>query len=806
MTIRAIAMGSAAAIALLSVMPEPVSAQTSQARVGIEEIVVTARKREERLQDVPITVSVATSQMLESAQVRSGFDLARLIPGLTFETIGTVSNMKPIIRGTSTNSNLPNQQKNSTFIDGVYVSGNVVPPPFFDIARVEVLKGPQSTAFGRATFAGAINYVTKDPTNEWSGNINVSAADDNEYEVGGLIGGPIVADRLLADLSAYYRTYDGNDEWVNSNGQKLGGEKNKYIATKWVATPSDALTFKLRYSFYNVSSDPNAFNFLDASQRTTRIDRPDGTFTLYPVGRVRGSNRPYNQDFSTISDPGADIKKHRVNGQVDWTIADHTLTLVGAYGHDKAFAWESDATNRRCARPPYPLAPGVFASCSKSETEYTDKQAELRLASNGDGALQYIFGAYYLDYEQTSFSFQPNTGSIFFRSSDELVESTSVFGSASYRVNDWIRVGGELRYNIDDIKFQGWGLCSNPTSSNVAGAPCTGVINLGGGRTVTAPIGNPFTGEALTPGEVASRKFKKLLYRFTLDVKPTEDILLYGIVSRGNQPGRFNLGLAAVFDSFKNIDEEVIDNFELGVKSTLTDTLSLNVAGYLMNWKNQIIRRTIVDPATLVLQTASVNAGNSRIYGVEAEAAWAPIEGLDLRGTVAWTHARYRNYCSDVYYQITGIDNSPTGNGRCRLVNGLHIEAQPDWTWSLSAGYARPLGMGDWNWFTRLDLSYQGKKYEGEYNFAFTNGAENLNARFGIENEQIRIEIFGNNLTNDDTPSRVAKLTDGSLPAVQPGSAVTPGRTAIPGLSNQNSVAIVPKKDRQIGIRASYKF
>ncbi len=118
---------------------------------------MTARKRDELAQQVPLTVSVLTRRLLDQAQVRDGFDLAALTPGFTYESVGSFANAKPVIRGLTTASTVPSQQKSSAFIDGLFVGGTTSPPPFIDLQRVEVLKGPQSAALGRATFAGAVN-------------------------------------------------------------------------------------------------------------------------------------------------------------------------------------------------------------------------------------------------------------------------------------------------------------------------------------------------------------------------------------------------------------------------------------------------------------------------------------------------------------------------------------------------------------------------------------------------------------------------------------------------------------------------
>ena len=796
------------------------------------DIVVTARKRSERLQDVPLTVSVVTSATLEAAQIRDGFGLAQQTAGFTYESTGVQANNKPVIRGVTTNSTTPDQQKNSSFIDGLYIAGSTTPPPFLDIERVEILKGPQSTAFGRATFSGAINYVTKDPGDRLSGRIEASAAGLGEYEAGALIGGPLIGDKLKGQITGYYRSFDGNDEWRNSDGRKLGTEETTYASAKLIADPSESIRLELRYAYLQLKNGPNPFLYLDPGassaanpgQRNTRFTRPDGTFTFYPTGKLPFSTRPYNEDFSTVLNPGTTIDKHRFSGELTIdAFNDHTISVTAGYNTDDTKDASGDPTNRRCYQAGSSTNSLLTISCAETNQKYRDWQVDAKIASSSANPLQYLLGLYLLNYKQDYVITQPVTGATFSTLPAERIHNFSVYGSASYTFAKVFRLGAELRYNIDDTKYIGSGSCGLPTNGQVRprGTPCTASFR---GSATPVAIGDPYTGQVFAT-DVAKRTFERALYRFTADLKVTPNLLIYAVASKGNQPGRFNVGLPPAFDNFRVVEEEILKNYEIGIKSTfLGGRGTLNIAAYTMDWDNQTFRRTLqllflangsvteYDPstpvpagATTAVGTAVINAGKTRIRGIEGELSLRPFQGLDISSTVAYTDARYVSFCSEPFYQLTGIESVP--GGRCRNIDGNRLEAQPAVTASFGAGYSTPIGDGGWSAFTRGDYFYQGRKYESEMNLAYLAPTNIVNARIGVRRGGLSIEAFVNNLTNERTPSRANRLTDGSIPTVAVGSVIsTPVTPALVGLSNQNSIAYTPRRSRQFGVRTSFAF
>ena len=187
----------------------PISAYSQG--LAIEEIVVTARKREERLQEIPIAITAFSAEQLERAGVKDLHELSLGVAGLQYHSLGLAipGRVNPSIRfrGMDTNTQTPTFQLATLFVDGIFVFGNVESIPFDDVERVEVVKGPQAAYFGRSTFGGAINYIMKTPsTKEFSGEVKASGATYNEYDVSASIDGPLVNDKLGIRLGGRFYT------------------------------------------------------------------------------------------------------------------------------------------------------------------------------------------------------------------------------------------------------------------------------------------------------------------------------------------------------------------------------------------------------------------------------------------------------------------------------------------------------------------------------------------------------------------------------------------------------------------------
>ncbi len=623
----------AAALAGGLVAPSVSLAQATRT-VSLEEVVVTARKREESLQEVPIAVTAFSESALESIGVKSLEDIALRTPGLQFsEQAGQIAgrfNCSIRFRGMNVNSEQAVYQLGALFIDGIYVASGCSGVGAEDLQRVEVVKGPQAVYFGRNTFGGAVNYVTKDPGNEWRSKVTASFAEDEDYEYTGSLEGPIVEDKLAFRLSGRY--YDRGAIFTSNFGDGLGEQKTRSIAAKVVATPIDALTIKLRAYYGEDRDGPSAGGFISGNLNDTCT----GTFgpngeprRRYICGTIPGINQAntanngslisYNTSLGVAvfptrpnylqtqllnngaNDPaiaaaiGLDYYGLKRNTTYVGATADYEFpngwVLSGVVGYNEMNAnWlrDFDFTD-------------VESWWSTDPQSLQDDNYEIRLTSNQDGPLSWVVGASYyeLEYTQsgnggTAVTAFPVGGGAFIplTFNNSLVNNvnqtyTALFGGVTWKFADAWSVSVEARYQEDELEK---------------------------GQIIAAQAGLP----------VAKGKWDDVLPRVIVQWQPTPETNLYASYSVGVLPGDINAEyiygpdnmrtaeqIASVRDQAQNgadpypelgiatgsngipevqdfLDREKLDSYEIGWKQQWMDgKVATTAAFYYMEWENQ---------------------------------------------------------------------------------------------------------------------------------------------------------------------------------------------------------------------------
>jgi iron complex outermembrane receptor protein len=862
----------AAALAGAIAMPAVVQAAPEPQAATLEEIVVTARKREESLQEVPIAVTAFSSAALEQIGVKSLEDIALRTPGLQFsEQAGQIAgryNCSIRFRGMNVNSEQAVYQLGALFIDGIYVASGCSGTGSEDLERVEVVKGPQAVYFGRNTFGGAVNYVTKDPGNDWGGKVSASAAEDDDYEYTGSVEGPIIRDKLAFRLTGRY--YDRGGIFVSNFGDDLGEQKTQSVALKVVATPTEALTIKMRGYYGEDRDGPSAGGFISGNLNDTC------TGTFGPNGEVRrryicgeipgidaaitannGSLISYNTNLTVnafmpalppptfapvnlpeylrtqllengANDPAIDdalsldfygLKR---NTTYVGAIADYEfgngMTLTGVYGYNRMRAnWlrDFDFTDRE-------------SWWSTDPQNLEDENYELRLTSSQEGKLTWVFGASYYEMEYTQ---SGNGGTAVtripvgtqgfpstFRNS--LVNNvdqtyTAVFGGATYKFTDQWSLSLEARWQEDELEK---------------------------GAIIAAQAGLPVT----------TSKWSDLLPRVILQWQPTPETNLYASYAVGVLPGDINAEfiygpdnmrtteqIASVQDQTLNgadpypelnipngtpgipeatptLDREKLDSYEIGWKQTWLDgRISTAIAAYYMEWENQKGRLSaaVVDfngntTAPFVRDTVDANGapcgvrsatslvcndtlrtiqlqvpGFSELKGVELEGSWFVNDNLTLQAGLEWTDNEYTDFTFNFVELLAGTSDMK-GNSSPRY---------PEWKGNVAANYQAPLGGTGWDWFTRWDYIYFGEYFVDESNLASAPEQNLLNARIGLTNGNMRVELFGNNLTDEDAYAAAGRWSDFSIP----------GNFNFP--ANQG-VVVTPQRPRYFGLKVSYTF
>jgi len=420
----------------------------------LEEVVVTGRKREESLKDVPVAISVWSAKSLKEQMIITQRELFDATPGLTYDTFtGDRNSSQPGIRGVQSNEIATTQQKVNSFIDGLPLLGQAGSLSFWEVDRVEIYRGPQSAAFGRSTFAGAINYITPDATKEFSGKIQARVSDLGALELGVALSGPI-GDKLGYRISYYTDQFDGPDEWTSSDGYKLGSTKAEYLTAKLNFQFGDNVYGEVMYMGLNQDDRPSASWLLDPAkcsgdsgyflfQRGGRVELPSGAWDCDPS--TNGPERNYdaigqfsaqyndNIDAYSAAYPGFDTNgngvvsldeflsfsprwpfgtlgqrliglsvtptvktdRDRFQGEVNFELGDSLLKFMGMYATEKyQRVIDRDGTGSLAVWPGFSSVNAIT-----DPTTIDEQYAEVRWVSPGDRKFRYTLSASYYGYD-----------------------------------------------------------------------------------------------------------------------------------------------------------------------------------------------------------------------------------------------------------------------------------------------------------------------------------------------------------------------------------------------------------------------
>lgn len=821
-----------AAIVAVSAAQPLVAQQAAEDSFGLEEIVVTARKVEENLMSVPLAITAFSSADIESAGIKQLNDVMLMTPGFNFVNQQGSSGRNDrsasslVFRGLFLNLNVGLNAGGNLFIDGAPVLG-AQPPAIVDVERIEVLKGPQSAYFGRSTFAGAINFVTREPGQEVKGKAIVELGSWESHDVSASLEGGLT-ESFAARITA--RSFERGGQYKNfadPGGKRLGAQTTQSFSTSVVYTPSEALKVKGYVNLFRDNDGPPAQGALKSESFNGRatIDgtcvpfsqAPAGTAALGQTANSRASfgyicgevptmdkipanvisgdwdtsnpntfralfePNPLWTRFDTNFNRKGGLKRESVQAdvRVDYDFDNgYSLTSLSAAHRDKTmtlidlnYRSGKDKVNPFNATRPTTTVPWL-QSLLISQGRFRDWSQELRLISPQEQRLRWTLGGNYFDGMSpggTVYGLLPSGPAFTASITEQKVKTPAVFGALYYDFTDQLTLSVEGRYQWDKI----------------AQTP------------LVAPPGVATTGVA---AETLSETFTSFSPRVSLDYQITDDTLIYALFSRGYRPGGFNAALktspAALVQTLLQVvptagiafDQEQLDNYEVGIKSTFLDGRArATLTFYKNDWVNGQVGSTVALPGFTNLITVTVNNGEAELSGVEFEGQFQATRNLKLSGTFAYNKSELVSY---------GVGAS--GNcADCNLVYGNfggaignRLPTTPKITYSVSAEYGDRL-TDSIEWFSRVDLMHQGKKFTDFSNVAWVGAKENVNARIGMRTDNLTLEAFGANLTNDKTLNAALLGIDAFTFLVPP---------------NKNEIRFSPPMPRSWGLRATYKF
>ncbi|HSN71504.1 MAG TPA: TonB-dependent receptor [Steroidobacteraceae bacterium] len=597
----------------LAVLAAPAGAQTGQGSPGrLEEITVTAERREASLQDVPVAVSALPETVLQNRQISEAEDLQRVVPSLKMaNNITQPTNLSPSLRGSLQQdaSLIVAESPFGIYVDDVYVArlnGNNI--TLADIERVEVLRGPQGTLYGRNTLAGAIKFISRTPGETPWADVKVGAGNYDQYIVSGSVGGPI-ADAWAGSLAAQINNKDNQFENVVT-GQETGKEENWAVRGKLRYMGSETFDAVLSYSYADSQNDalqlvPRSTPGVRSDCRVPPVDpnevcqyttddlvAPPG-FPTYAVGTSPVA--PFPPPIT--AQPSGETKQTIASLNMSWDLGAVTLRSITGYVkvEDRFSTDFSGAFGNG----------GFIMGASEIDNDHWSQELQLQGSALGD-RLNYIVGAYYFkeegDQDFAWLVFAPFSTSQL----QAETESVALFGQADYQLTSALKATAGVRWVEDDKSF-------DVDYQTLIGVPPSSVSLENTYSEVTPRFGLDYT---IDGGGVI------------------DTMLLYVSAAKGFKSGGYNgivIGPADVANARSPYGPETNWTYEVGMKADFLDSrLRANLAYFYADISDLTLNATVDDPAGGPPSFPVQNAGDATIQGLEFEITAIPIDGLSI--------------------------------------------------------------------------------------------------------------------------------------------------------------------------------
>ena len=709
-------------------------------RGEIEEIVVTARKREENLQEVPVAITAVPASELQSGFNRDLEDFEGITPNLIIDPVKAGPQGAAIsIRGIS----FQDIEKSfdpaiGILVDEVYIGTNTTAlQNNFDLESIEILRGPQGTLFGKNTTGGAIRLNRTRPTGEWGLRGQVTTGRFSRHDWRLVANAPLLEDKLALKTWFFSQNDDGTS-WNPIKGRRVGKQDYISVGAALRMNPIDDLELLLTYE--HIRDRTSAGPYVNLSQRPGSQDVPTGdVLCAHPLFGQCAITTTERTDFQNFSDH-AELDLDAVTLRADYDVDFGTFTSITAWrGNDELVNLDFDAS------------PIDFFTTVRDQ-EYTQVSEEFRYTGSFEGLfgtdtlqLDVVAGVYlwYANYEldmDTLFllpnlvtagvvppgTFPPgltqllsNPDTFTVQGTEHDTYSVAPFFQLDLHVTDWLRVTGGLRYTYERKKIE------TATSTVI---PTPGLL-----------LTNPVLSDSEAWDEVTPR--------IGFDIQPMDNVLTYFSWSRGFKSGGYN-GRAISATSIGPFDPEIVDSLELGLKSDWWDRrLRFNLTLFWNFYKDKQEEIVQIAPPPFFQETVVINASEAETRGIEIELTAIPFEGFTLRSSFGYLHAEF----TDGTENIVGLPVE--AGGVLEDFEDFALRRAPRFQYAFYGEYARDIGPGtailnlNWRWVDNYETTTQ------NFRFGRVNDVGLLDAGLTYEYEDSharvwRFSAFGRNLTN----------------------------------------------------------
>ncbi|SEQ58825.1 iron complex outermembrane recepter protein [Solimonas aquatica] len=735
----------AEALPTIPVAGEPAAAPSTAApreeSGALAEVIVTARKREERLQDVPVSVQAFSSEQLDARGVQSIRDLAEAVPGMQVTDLGGYNLI--YLRGVGTDVFIPSAEPSiATYVDGVYFpSGHSLAQAFGAVERVEVLKGPQGTLFGRNSTGGAVSVWSKNPGQTPETSVQLSYGNYKDAQARVYTNLPL-SNALAVSLSGFYNRRDSYYRVDNGSNEQLPPEIGRGGRLKIGVEFSEDLNLVVTGIYARQSG---------TSTTVSANVNPTPLLGITLPAEIR--------DYVTTanSEPSLSTITRALYGQLNWHLSGVDTKLLGSYYFVKAFdyVYDFDGTSQ-------PIA--TYGADDEYQRFVT---SELQFTSNADSWgsswLKWVGGLYYL---RSDGGYKPG----YLRLLDAVqLPTTEQIGALPLGLGDLVL---SLLGNSpipQDLTFYFTGLLKTEAYSGYAQATASLTswldLTLGGRwqresrKLVTSDVSDGNLNGGLTrlysfpQEESTARNFSP---KVSLDWRPAQDLLIYASFQQGFKSGTYNI--INIFKAPTYVEPEKVTAYEVGLKSEwFNHSLRFNTALFENDIHNlQTGFMSFTSGGAINLE----NAGKARIRGLEVEALWQPLPELDpgllLGGNLSWLHAVYLDYDDGRGFgELTGLayksDCSNPGSPACHPFSGNQIVRTPKLSSTLTLSQSFELGQGTLelagDWYTNSGYYYLAQNTPDTFEPAYQ--IFNAHLSYLYQPYGLKLTVYGDNLGDE---------------------------------------------------------
>ena len=717
-------------VLILLINPSAAAAQEAGSEAALEEIIVTATKRAESLQDVPIAIAVIDGQRIDDLNINTLDELTSLIPTVMMSEAQAATNI--YIRGIGSGQNYGFEQSVGLFVDGIYYSrGRQFRNPFFDVERVEVLKGPQGVLLGKNVVAGAFNITTRKPTEDWENSVKAYWEPEyNGYEFSGILSGPL-SDTVGMRLSGFYNQTDGYIENTLAGAPDMPEREESMLRATFQFEPSDTFSAVLKGEVGNYDTTggvPGKATTLSPNHLAlTQAVDPLAETSFDWVASMPATDDPlFTGTFN-------DTNTETIGLTMNWDLNNAVLTSVSSYvGFDWEAKTNNDWTNLNVVAGP-------------QRQDYSSYSQEFRLASTDNRTIEYLVGAYYLteDYKtrlQATLDLSLSAlAGIFY--SDRLgrnqqfsqdTDSWAVFGELVWNVSDTFRAKFGGRYTDDEktankrLWYSDASTLDNAVPDPDIAASYNGVIGVEHNL-----VGVKRSTDDFSPA-------------VTLEWDANDDIMTYLSYTEGFKAGGFDEDFTSgVIEDFEFEDENV-ESWALGAKITMADGRGyLNAEYFNGEFKN--LQVSTFSVASFLVG----NAAAATSQGLDMDGRWQFTDRFGLGAAVVFLDAEYDDYDT----APCPLDDAGNPTAEFCDLTGEPLQYAPDFSGSVFADYTMPVGSWEMGFYADLN-------YTDDFFLAGDNDPDvvqdsytKINARVSFTSGDGRyiLSVVGKNLTDEIT-------------------------------------------------------